>query len=219
MDNINRTLYEIIGVPQDASSEEIEEACLRLGKKYNPDQNPDDPLAAKAFADIEAAFETLTNVKKRMDYDKWQVGNDGARQAGANSQNSVETSTPSFAKRNALSILVASVLVTTAIILAGMSHLFVSVATTVVNSNDSNDRMQADNIAHRIATDDCSVFVGMSTMELFSYYGKPISQAGASSYGGDYDGLEYTYSRCVFTLYKRRTNGVDEYKVINARLR
>ena len=69
MDNVKYNHYEVLGLPQVATHQEIEEACLRLAKKYHPDTNPGDPLAARNFAQIEVAYETLGNPAKRQHYD------------------------------------------------------------------------------------------------------------------------------------------------------
>ncbi len=69
MENVHQTLYEIIGVPRNASRQEIEAACIRLGDKYRPDNNPGDPVARKAFSDIEFAYEILSDASKRSRYD------------------------------------------------------------------------------------------------------------------------------------------------------
>jgi len=69
MDNVNRDHYEVIGLPRDATQSEIDAACIRLAKKYHPDANPDDPLASKNFALIDAAYEILGSPLKKAAYD------------------------------------------------------------------------------------------------------------------------------------------------------
>lgn len=66
--------YEILGVSQDASSEEIRDAYYKLVKCYHPDVNPnaDQEIRAKAeeiFTQISTAYETLSESDKREQYD------------------------------------------------------------------------------------------------------------------------------------------------------
>ncbi len=63
--------YEILGVPRDASPEEIKRAYRRLVRKYHPDANKNDPEAEKKFKEINEAYEVLSDPKKRAQYDQF----------------------------------------------------------------------------------------------------------------------------------------------------
>ncbi len=53
--------YKILGVSPDASDEEIKQAYRRLAKKYHPDLNPGDEVAAKKMQEVNAAYEQIKN--------------------------------------------------------------------------------------------------------------------------------------------------------------
>jgi len=52
-----RDFYAILGVPRDASTNQIKRAYRKLAMKWHPDKNPDDPTAQEKFQDIGAAYE------------------------------------------------------------------------------------------------------------------------------------------------------------------
>merc|ERR1719171_2492264 len=60
--------YSILGVPRNATAEEIKKAYRRLALKYHPDKNPD-PLAAGVFVEIVEAYEVLGDAERRAEYD------------------------------------------------------------------------------------------------------------------------------------------------------
>lgn len=59
--------YQILGVPPDASDEEIKKAFWRLAKKYHPDSPTGDP---EKFKKINEAYQVLSDKRKRAMYDQ-----------------------------------------------------------------------------------------------------------------------------------------------------
>jgi curved DNA-binding protein len=64
-------LYETLGVKRDASVEAIRKAYRKLARKHHPDVNPGNKGAEENFKAISAAYEVLSDVKKRADYDEF----------------------------------------------------------------------------------------------------------------------------------------------------
>ena len=63
--------YKTLGIKKNASQKEIKKAYRTLAKKYHPDHNPDNKEAESKFKDISEAHQTLIDLKKREQYDKF----------------------------------------------------------------------------------------------------------------------------------------------------
>ncbi|XP_031374900.1 dnaJ protein ERDJ3B [Punica granatum] len=73
--------YDILQVPKGASDEQIKRSYRKLALKYHPDKNPGNEEANKKFAEINNAYEVLSDSEKRNIYDKY--GEDGLKQFAA----------------------------------------------------------------------------------------------------------------------------------------
>ncbi len=80
-----RDYYEALGVPRDASSEDIRRAYRTLARQYHPDVNKE-PDAEDRFKEISEAYEVLRDPEKRERYDRlganWKAGEDVSGAAG-----------------------------------------------------------------------------------------------------------------------------------------
>ena len=65
------SLYEILGVPKSASSDVIRKAYRKLARRHHPDVNPGDAKAEEAFKRVSAAYDVLSDEKKRAAYDEF----------------------------------------------------------------------------------------------------------------------------------------------------
>ncbi|MDM8246668.1 DnaJ C-terminal domain-containing protein [Collinsella tanakaei] len=61
-----KTFYDVLGVQKNASDQEIKKAFRKLAQKYHPDAGGDE---AK-FKEISEAYDTLSDPKKRKEYDQ-----------------------------------------------------------------------------------------------------------------------------------------------------
>ncbi len=66
----HRDYYNVLGVPRNASADEIKKAYRQLALRWHPDRNPDNEEAAQRFKDITAAYHTLNDPEKRARYDR-----------------------------------------------------------------------------------------------------------------------------------------------------
>jgi curved DNA-binding protein len=70
----NKDLYSVLGVKDTASDDEIKKAYRDAAKKFHPDKTGGDKTKEAKFKDMSAAYEVLSDAKKRAQYDQMKRG-------------------------------------------------------------------------------------------------------------------------------------------------
>ncbi|OPG11831.1 molecular chaperone DnaJ [Microbispora sp. GKU 823] len=69
-DYLEKDYYAVLGVPKTASAEEIKKAYRKLARKYHPDANPGNKETEEKFKEVSEAYDVLSDVKRRKEYDE-----------------------------------------------------------------------------------------------------------------------------------------------------
>ncbi len=75
-----RNYYEVLGVSESASQQEIKSAYRKLAVRYHPDRNPGDKQAEEAFKEAAEAYSVLSDPEKRARFDRF--GHRGVSSSG-----------------------------------------------------------------------------------------------------------------------------------------
>jgi len=74
--------YATLQVGRDASSDEIKRSYRKLAKELHPDLHPNNPVSARRFNDITAAYDVLSDDAKRRQYDNQLAAAEAAARNG-----------------------------------------------------------------------------------------------------------------------------------------
>jgi DnaJ-class molecular chaperone len=77
-----RDPYDLLGVPRGASADDIKAAYRKLAKQLHPDLNPGDAVVERRFKEVSAAYDLLSDAKKRARYDRGEIDGNGAERPG-----------------------------------------------------------------------------------------------------------------------------------------
>ena len=65
-----RDYYDALGIPRDATTDQIQQAFRTLARKYHPDVNKD-PGAEDRFKEINEAYHVLSDPQTRKRYNRF----------------------------------------------------------------------------------------------------------------------------------------------------
>src|SRR3984893_19144376 len=77
---VPRDPYEVLGLPRDATDQQIKKSFRQLARELHPDVNAHDPDAEEKFKEAAEAYEILCDAERRATYDRY--GHDGLRSGG-----------------------------------------------------------------------------------------------------------------------------------------
>lgn len=66
-----RDFYEVLGVPRNASADELKKAYRKLAMQHHPDKNPGDKKAEEKFKELSHAYDILSDEQKKAAYDRF----------------------------------------------------------------------------------------------------------------------------------------------------
>ncbi len=69
-DWLEKDYYAVLGVSKQANADEIKKAYRKLARDLHPDKNPNNARAEERFKEVSEAYDVLSNVERRREYDE-----------------------------------------------------------------------------------------------------------------------------------------------------
>jgi len=70
--------YTVLGVPREATKEQIKQAYRKLARTLHPDRDPGNAAALDRFKEVTVAYDILSDVAKRIRYDRGEIDGGGS---------------------------------------------------------------------------------------------------------------------------------------------
>ncbi len=83
--NTEKDLYAVLGVPRNATQDQIKKAYRDLARKHHPDMNQGDKESEEKFKEIQHAYETLSDPEKKKSYDMFGTSGFGGQRTSGGS--------------------------------------------------------------------------------------------------------------------------------------
>ena len=83
--NTKKDLYAVLGVPRNATQDQIKKAYRDLARKHHPDMNQGDKESEEKFKEIQHAYETLSDSEKKKSYDMFGTSGFGGQRTSGGS--------------------------------------------------------------------------------------------------------------------------------------
>lgn len=80
--NTEKDLYAVLGVPRNATQDQIKKAYRDLARKHHPDMNQGNKKSEEKFKEIQHAYETLSDPEKKKTYDMFGTTGFGGQNPG-----------------------------------------------------------------------------------------------------------------------------------------
>ena len=83
--NAEKDLYAVLGVPRNATQDQIKKAYRDLARRHHPDMNRGDKKSEEKFKEIQHAYETLSDPEKKKTYDMFGTSSFSGQRTGGGS--------------------------------------------------------------------------------------------------------------------------------------